>query len=66
MGFDKIKEMYEKFSDFSKIYKQVLSCPSPLNEDFNISDGYLLKNQSFCLPSTSIREYVIWRFMKVG
>ena len=66
MGVDKIKEMYEQCSDFSKIYKQVLCGPSPLNEDFNIIDGHLFKNKKFCLPNTSIREYVILRFIKVG
>ena len=29
VGFNKIKEMDEKFSDFSKIYNKLLSRPSP-------------------------------------
>ena len=66
VGFDKIKEMYEQCSDFSKIYKQVLSGTSPLNEDFNIIDGYLFKNQRLCLPNTSIRDFVIWEVHQGG
>ena len=66
MGFDKIKEMYERCSDFYKIYKQVLSGPSPINEYFNIIDGYLFKNQSLCLPNTSIRDFVIWEVHQGG
>ena len=55
MGVDKIKEMYELCSDCSKIYKKVIFGPSPLNQDFDIIDGYLLKNQRLCLPNTSIK-----------
>ena len=42
VGFDKIIEMYEHCSDFSKIYRQVLYGPSPSKNYFNIINGDLL------------------------
>ena len=60
MGFDFLKKGYGSCKDFSIIYATLLAGDLGAYLDFSLHDGYLFKGTRFCLPSTSLREQVIW------
>ena len=66
IGLDKIKEIYDSCKDFKNIYTEVLNGNSPNHSDFQIHDGYLFKDNRLCIPSTSIRDFLIWEIHQGG
>ena len=66
IGLDKIKEIYDSCKDFKNIYNEVLNGNSSNHSDFQIRDGYLFKDNRLCIPSTSIRDFLIWEIHQGG
>ena len=59
VGFDRLKDEYEHWPDFSEIYQAVLQGPSSQYSDFAVHDGLLFKGEKLCIPQTSLREFLI-------
>ena len=66
IGLDKIKEIYDSCKDFKKIYNELLIGNSLNHKDFQIHDGYLFKDNRLCIPSASIRDFLIWEIHQGG
>lgn len=60
VGFEHLKDKYPNCKDFENIYSELLTNPSGDHDDFSLQDDYLFKGHRLCLPSTSIRDQVIW------
>ena len=58
-GLEKRKEIYDSCKDFKNIYNELLIGNSLNQKDFQIHDGYLFKDNRLCIPSTSIRDFLI-------
>nr|KYP67622.1 Transposon Ty3-I Gag-Pol polyprotein [Cajanus cajan] len=56
LGFDNIRELYEKDLDFQSTYEQ---CLKRAFDGFYIVDGYLFKMGKVCIPKGSIRKLLI-------
>uniref|UniRef100_A0A151UHV2 Transposon Ty3-G Gag-Pol polyprotein n=1 Tax=Cajanus cajan TaxID=3821 RepID=A0A151UHV2_CAJCA len=56
LGFDNIRELYEKDLDFQSTYEQ---CLKKAFDGFYIDDGYLFKMEKVCIPKRSIRKLLI-------
>ena len=66
IGLDKIKEIYDNCKDFKNIYNEILNGNTLNHNDFQIHDGYLFKDNRLCIPSTSIRDFLIWEIHQGG
>ena len=66
IGLEKLKELYLDCKDFKSIYENVLKGPHPENKDFQIHDGYLFKGEKLCIPSTSVRDFLVWEVHQGG
>nr|KYP32246.1 hypothetical protein KK1_047114 [Cajanus cajan] len=53
LGFDDIKELYEKDPDFANCYSL---CIQKLYQGYYISKGFLFKENKLCIPQGSIRK----------
>lgn len=60
VGFDLLKRDYPSCKDFSSIHAQLLAGQQGGYGEFSLHDGFLFKGTRACLPSTSIREEMIW------
>ncbi|PKI67469.1 hypothetical protein CRG98_012053 [Punica granatum] len=56
VGFEVVKELYEKDPDFSKIWSE---CSKGASKDFFLQDGFLFKNNCLCIPRCSLREAIV-------
>lgn len=56
LGFEHIKELYEKDVDFSDIY---LLCIKGAVDRFFRHEGYLFRENRLCVPNCSIRELLV-------
>ena len=66
VGFDFLKQGYGSCKDFSIIFATLLAGDLGAYLDFSLHDGYLFKGTRLCLPSTSLREQVIWELHSRG
>ena len=66
VGFDFSKQGYGSCKNFSIIYATLLAGDLGAYLDFSFHDGYLFKGTHLCLPSTSLREQVIWELHSGG
>ncbi|XP_072993886.1 LOW QUALITY PROTEIN: uncharacterized protein [Typha latifolia] len=60
IGFDKIKTEYESCLDFHEVYNLLSNGKTQEIDGFILQDGYLFKSRRLCIPSTSLREFLIW------
>ena len=58
--------MYDSCKDLKNIYNEVINGISRNHSDFQIHDGYLFKDNILCIPSTSIRDFLIWEIHQGG
>nr|KYP64491.1 Transposon Ty3-G Gag-Pol polyprotein [Cajanus cajan] len=56
LGFDDIKELYEKDPDFANFY---LLCIQKPYQGYYISEGFLFKENKLCIPQGSIRKLLV-------
>ena len=56
LGFDHIKELYNKDLDFSIIYQE---CSKGAHKDFFIHNGFLFKGKRLCVPQGSLRQSIV-------
>ena len=56
LGFDHISELYEQDSKFSSIFA---SCQKKAQGGFYVSQGYLFKEEKFCVPQGSYRKFLV-------
>ncbi|KAI9165825.1 hypothetical protein LWI28_021185 [Acer negundo] len=64
-GLDRIKSEYSTCLDFGIIFRKILDGHRRGHVDFVIRDGYLFRGSHFCLPCTSLRDFLVWE-MHVG
>jgi len=57
IGFDFLKELYEKYADFKAISKKCSM--KQLTQDYHIMEGFLLKENLLGIPRTSLRDELI-------
>ncbi|WRX11626.1 Integrase [Theobroma cacao] len=57
VGFEVVKELYEKDPEFSEIWKT--SSQHPYRQ-FHRQEGYLFKGNQLCIPQCSLRQSIIW------
>nr|KYP48877.1 Retrovirus-related Pol polyprotein from transposon 17.6 [Cajanus cajan] len=63
LGFDDIKELYEKDLDFANFYSLCIQKPY---QGYYISEGYLFKENKLCVPHGSIRKLLVKESHKGG
>nr|KYP57132.1 Retrotransposable element Tf2 [Cajanus cajan] len=56
LGFDDIKELYEKDLDFANFYSLCIQKPY---QGYYISEGFLFKENKLCIPQGSIRKLLV-------
>ena len=56
LGFEHIKEMYEKDADFGNIF---VACESSAFDKFYKHDGFLFRENKLCIPNCSLRELLV-------
>nr|KYP37640.1 Transposon Ty3-I Gag-Pol polyprotein [Cajanus cajan] len=56
LGFDNIRELYEKDLDFGDNYQK---CQQKAFDGFYMAEGYLYKEGKLCIPQGSIRKLLI-------
>nr|KYP34521.1 Retrotransposable element Tf2 [Cajanus cajan] len=56
LGFDNIRELYEKYLEFGVNYQK---CQQKAFEGFYMAEGYLYKEGRLCIPQGSIRKLLI-------
>ena len=56
IGFEYVKELYEHDSDFSQLF---VTCERGPFRNFHRVDGYLFKENKFCVPQSSMRELLV-------
>jgi hypothetical protein len=66
IGFDKIKTEYESCPDFHEVYNLLSNGETREIDGFIVQDGYLFKSRRLCIPSTSLREFLIWELHAGG
>ena len=59
VGFDVLKELYEKDADFGEIWKVCADKPFKV---FVRMDGFLFKGNTLCIPSCSMRLSILDEF----
>lgn len=64
--FERIIQECPICRDFSGIYAALLNTSSPPSSDFHIHDEYLFKGTCLCIPSTLMREYLLWELHAGG
>ena len=57
-GFEQIEQDYADGKDFGSIYAEIINGDGK-HPHYSIHDGFLFKSTQLCLPTTSIREYVV-------
>ena len=60
IGFDRLKNEYSVYHDFSIIYNGVSNGNCQEYLDFLFENGYLFKVTKLCIPWTSFRDLLIW------
>ena len=60
IGFEKLQEEYESCLDFGEVYTTFRIEHLQVVDDFILRDGYLFKANKFCIPCTSIRDFLVW------
>nr|KYP60030.1 Transposon Ty3-I Gag-Pol polyprotein [Cajanus cajan] len=63
LGFDDIKELYEKDPDFANFY---LLCIQKPYQGYYIFEGFLFKENKLCIPQGSIRKLLVKESHEVG
>ncbi|PKU61034.1 putative mitochondrial protein [Dendrobium catenatum] len=59
IGFEQIKENYSDCPDFGETYTKLTTGDERIIGDFILEDGYLCKAQKLCIPTTSLREFLV-------
>ena len=59
LGYEEIHREYLDDHDFGCIYKDLLNGEFSEHSKFTVHDGYLYHGNQLCLPTTSIRKYVL-------
>lgn len=60
VGFDSLKQDYSHCRDFKVINEDLMDEKQAEYANFFIHDDYLFKGTLLCIPSTSLREELIW------
>ena len=58
IGFEKLQE-YESCPDFGEVYTTLKIEHLQVVDDFILRDGYLFKANKFCIPRTSVRDFLV-------
>jgi hypothetical protein len=56
LGFEHLKELYANDSNFSDMYQ---ACEYAAFKKFYGHEGFLFKNKQLCIPTCSIREWLV-------
>jgi len=64
IGFDFLKELYEKDKDFEEIWEKCLTKQSA--QDYHIMEDFLYKENWLCVLRTSLREKIIRDLLEGG
>lgn len=56
LGFEHNKELYVVDSDFNDVYEMFLRSP---HDKFFLNDGYLFREDKFCIPKASMQELLV-------
>ncbi|KAK8933568.1 hypothetical protein KSP39_PZI015465 [Platanthera zijinensis] len=65
-GFERLVVEYVECSDFGDIYRSLTRDPPNTIEGFTVSEGYLFFGTRLCIPSTSLRDFLIWEMHAGG
>ena len=66
VGFERVKEEYEACPDFGEIVYVLKEGATLEIDDFLLHDGYSFRFCKLCIPSTSLRDYLIWELHTEG
>lgn len=66
VGFERLKNDYLTCKDFQDIYVDLSAGQHQNHSNFSLQDGYLFKSNHLCLPSTSVRDQIIWELHSRG
>ena len=66
IGFERLKDEYEKCPDFKTIFQSLNQGPSSDHSEYTLLDGYLFKENKLCIPKTSLRDFLIWEIHAGG
>ena len=61
VGFGRIIHDYPSCRDFIDIYTALQDLSSPPSSNYYIHDRYLFKGTHLCIPSTSLRDYLVMK-----
>ena len=56
LGFELIKEYYDKDNDFSTV---IVECKHGTNNNYHLIEGFLFKGNKLCVPKCPVRELLI-------
>ncbi|XP_058006470.1 uncharacterized protein LOC131181626 [Hevea brasiliensis] len=56
LGFEHVKDLYAKDSDFAVVYD---ACEKTTFQKFNRHDGFLFRANKLCVPNCSMRELLV-------
>jgi hypothetical protein len=59
-GFERLKEEYESCSEFGEIFLTLKDENHHIINGYHLQEGYLFWDNKFCIPKTSMREFLIW------
>lgn len=59
IGFERLKEDYETRPDFREVYLALLSGLPDITIGFRLYDRYLFQANQFCIPMTSVRDFIM-------
>ncbi|KAL6562636.1 hypothetical protein OROGR_003643 [Orobanche gracilis] len=66
VGFDRMRDAYISCVDFSEIYSEVSEGHRSTFPAYQVVDGYLFHGTRLCIPSTFLRDFLIWELHDGG
>lgn len=66
-GFKRLKNKYESYPEFEEIYITLKDDQSNCVVDgYYFYEGYLFQDNKFCVPKTSIHDFLVWEIHTGG